>query len=264
MRVACLLDRRSHEMPTPLLKSVFAQLERRGNEVDWMVPEEQLTSADGLTPEYDIYLLKSQTELALSLAAILHAQGARLVNPYPGCAAARDKVVAAHRLRAAEIPTPRTWVTSEPALIEPLLECGPIVVKPHRGLHGAGVHVIHSAAELAALPATPGPVLAQEFVAGGGQDLKLYVVGHRVFGVRKPFSSSSFSEPGRPCRVPPEAHEAALRCGEAFGLSMYGLDVIESRYGPVVVDVNYFPGYRGVPNADVLVAEHLELLLAAP
>jgi ribosomal protein S6--L-glutamate ligase len=264
MRVACLLDRRSHEMPTPLLKSVFAHLERRGCEVDWMVPEEELTSADGLTPEYDLYLLKSQTELALSLAAILHAQGARLVNPYPGCAAARDKVVAAHRLRTAEIPTPRTWVTREPALIEPLLDRGPIVVKPYRGLHGAGVHVIRSPAELAALPAPTEPIVVQDYVAGDGHDLKLYVVGHRVFGVRKAFSSSSFSEPGRPCHVPPEAHEAALRCGEAFGLSLYGLDVIESRYGPVVVDVNYFPGYRGVPHADVLVAEHLERLLATP
>jgi hypothetical protein len=31
-----------------------------------------------------------------------------------------------------------------------------------------------------------------------------------------------------------------------------------------VVDVNYFPGYRGVPEAEVLIAEHLERLLAAP
>jgi ribosomal protein S6--L-glutamate ligase len=261
--VGCLLDRRSHEMPTPLLRSVFARLEASGCEVDWMVPEEQLTWADGLTPEYDLYLLKSQTELALSLAAILHAQGARLVNRYPGCAAARDKIVAAHRLRAAEIPTPWTWVTAEPALIEPLLERGPIVVKPHRGLHGAEVHVVRSPAELAALPAPQGPVIAQDYVAGGGQDLKLYVVGEQVFGVRKAFSSGSFSEPGRPCEVPPAAHDVALRCGQAFGLSLYGLDVIESRYGPVVVDVNYFPGYRGVPDADVVVAEHLERLLAA-
>jgi gluconate kinase len=28
MRIACLLDRRAHRMPTPLLKSVFARLER--------------------------------------------------------------------------------------------------------------------------------------------------------------------------------------------------------------------------------------------
>lgn len=262
MRVACLLDRRSHEMPTPLLKSVFARLEDRGCEVDWMVPEEQLTHADGLAPEYDLYLLKSQTELALSLAAILDAQGARLVNPYPACAAVRDKVVAAHRLRAAEISSPWTWVTREPAAIAPLLERGPIVVKPHRGLHGAGVHFIRSPAELQALPEFDGPMVVQDHVAGGEEDLKLYVVGQRVFGVRKAFSSDSFSEPGRPCDVPPAAREVALRCGRAFGLSLYGLDVIESRYGPVVVDVNYFPGYRGVPDADLLVAEHVERLLA--
>jgi ribosomal protein S6--L-glutamate ligase len=263
MRVACLLDRRSHEMPTPLLRSVFARLRARGCEVEWTIPEEELTRADGMTPECDLYLLKSQSELALSLAAILHAQGARLVNPYPGCAAARDKIVAAHRLRAAEIPTPSTWVTTHPVLIASLLDHGPVVVKPNRGLHGAGVHVVRSPAELAALPAARGPMVVQSYVEGSGQDLKLYVVGHRVFGVRKAFSGGSFAEPGHPCDVPADAAEIALRCGDAFGLTLYGVDVIESRYGPVVVDVNYFPGYRGVPDADVLVGEHLERLLAA-
>jgi ribosomal protein S6--L-glutamate ligase len=263
VKVACLLDRRSHEMPTPLLKAVFARLEDRGCSVDWRVPEEQLTWADGLTPEYDLYLLKSQTELALSLAAILHAQGARLVNRYPGCAAVRDKAVAAHRLRAVGLATPCTWVTRHPAAIEPLCERGPIIVKPQRGLHGAGVHLVRSRAELAALPWPRAPLIVQDYVDGGPEDLKLYVVGKQVFGVRKAFTSSSFSEPGRPCEVPPEAYDVAIRCGEAFGLSLYGLDVVESREGPVVVDVNYFPGYRGVPDADVLVAEHLEQLLAA-
>jgi glutathione synthase/RimK-type ligase-like ATP-grasp enzyme len=263
MRIACLLDRRAHEMPTPLLESVFARLERRGMRVDWMVPEERLIRTDVLAPEYDLYLLKSQSELALSLGAILHARGARLVNRYPACAAVRDKVVAAGRLRAAGIPAPRTWVTQDLGLVESLLADGPLVVKPPRGLHGAGVHVLRRPADLAAVPPPASPQLVQDYVAGGPDDLKLYVVGGAVFGVRKPFSGNSFSAPGRPCEVPAEARDVALRCGRAFGLSLYGLDVIESADGPVVVDVNYFPGYRGIAGADEHVADHLERVAAA-
>lgn len=263
MRIACLLDRRAHRMPTPLLESVFARLERRGHRVDWMIPEEQLTRADELAPEYDLYLLKSQSELALSLCAILHAQGARLVNRYPACAAVRDKVVAAGRLRAAGIPAPRTWVTHDLALIESLLQRGPLVVKPQRGLHGNGVHVLRSRSELAALAPPIEPQLVQDYVAGGPHDLKLYVVGGAVFGVRKPFSADSYAANGEQCEVPDAARDVALRCGRAFGLCLYGLDVIESPDGPVVVDVNYFPGYRGIAGADALVADYLERVAAA-
>jgi ribosomal protein S6--L-glutamate ligase len=263
MRVACLLDRRAHRIPTPLLESVFARLERHGIRLHAMVPEEQLIRADALEPEYDLYLLKSQTQLALSLAAILHAKGARLVNRYPACAAVRDKVVAAGRLSAAGVPAPSTWVTHDLALVEALLERGPLVVKPQNGLHGAGVHVLRRPADLAALPPPVGPQLVQDYVEGSGSDLKLYVVGSHVLGVRKPFSRDSYSEPGEPCEVPEAARDVALRCGRAFGLGLYGLDVIESANGPVVVDVNYFPGYRGIPGADALVADYVERLAAA-
>jgi ribosomal protein S6--L-glutamate ligase len=263
MRVACMLDRRAHAMPTPLLESVFGRLELRRIHVHWIVPEEQLTRADALEPQYDLYLLKSQSQLALSLAAILHARGARLLNRYPACAAVRDKVVAAGRLRAAGIPAPRTWVTHDLGLLESLLQRGPLVVKPQNGLHGAGVHVLRRTADLAALPPPDGPQLVQELVQGIGTDLKLYVVGGRVFGVRKPFSRDSYAEPGEPCEVPEAARDIALRCGRAFGLGLYGLDVIESPDGPVVVDVNYFPGYRGIPGADALIADYVERLAAA-
>jgi ribosomal protein S6--L-glutamate ligase len=262
MRIACLLDRRAHRMPTPFLESVFGRLERCGLRVDWMVPEEQLTRADALVPEYDLYLLKSQSELALSLGAILHSRGARLVNRYPACAAVRDKVVAAGRLHAAGVPSPRTWVTSDLGLVDSLLAHGPLVIKPQRGLHGAGVHVLRTRSDIAAARAI-GPQLVQEYVEGGQEDLKLYVVGATVLGVRKPFSTDSYAAPGRPCDVPADARDVALRCGRAFGMTLYGLDVIESSDGPVVVDVNYFPGYRGIPDADELVADHLERLAAA-
>jgi len=120
-----------------------------------------------------------------------------------------------------------------------------------------GIHIVRDPDELDAI--TPeGPVLVQEYVQGSGEDLKVYVVGEEVFAVRKAFSATSFTQPGRACAVDPEVREIALRCGKAFGLGLYGLDFIESAHGPVVVDLNFFPGYKGVRNIAPLIAEYIE------
>ena len=265
MKGFLILDRRDHGTPTPLLREVMALLEERGIHVDWSVVEETVTPAGEPRPDCDFYLLKSYTDLGLSLAAVLHEQGGRILNPYPACAALRDKVATAWRLRAAGLPTPRTWSTGDPWLLADRLRDGPLIFKPARGVHGAGIRVVRDERALRRLREEVAersrfrePLLAQELVEGSGEDLKLYVAGRDVFGVRKAFSETSFREHGRPCEVPQGLVELARECGRAFGLTLYGLDLVEGPDGPVIVDVNYFPGYRGVPGAAERVAEQIE------
>jgi ribosomal protein S6--L-glutamate ligase len=258
MRLYFILVRRVPPVVSPVLVKVFDILRRRGFEVESGIPEEMVVRPDRLSVEHDLYVLKSHTDLSLSLAGVLAAQGARLLNPYESCLAAQDKIVASRRLRAAGVPTPRTWVTGELALLEPFVNERPVVVKPYRGHRGVDVAVVRTAAELAALPRPTVPMLVQEHVDGGREDLKLYVVGSEVFAVRKPFSPTSFTRPGRPCEVDGELREIARSCGRALGLGLYGLDVIESTDGPVVVDVNTFPGYKGVPDVAPLIADYIE------
>jgi ribosomal protein S6--L-glutamate ligase len=257
MRVFFITVRRVPPVPSPVLVDVFARLSEWGFRVAEAIPEENILRADDLGPSEDLYVLKSHTELALSLAGLLHARGARLLNPYPSCVAAQDKITACNLLRLAGVPTPRTWVTGDVRLTRPLLARGPLIIKPHRGHRGVGVSVVRDDAELVAVPAPAGPVVAQELVRGPGEDLKVYVVGEHVFAVRKSFGPDSFTRPGRRCEVTGEVRELALRCGRAFGLGLFGLDVIESPDGPVVVDVNYFPGYKGVPDAGALIADYI-------
>ena len=93
MRLYFLLARRKPPVPSPLLVEVAGRLRARGFGVESGIPEEMLVEGDRLAPSHDLYVLKSNTELALSLAASLHAQGARILNPFPACAAAQDKVL---------------------------------------------------------------------------------------------------------------------------------------------------------------------------
>jgi ribosomal protein S6--L-glutamate ligase len=258
MRIFFLLARRVPPVPSAMLVEACELLERRGHEIESAIVDELVLRPDRLVPRHDLYVLKSHTELSLSIAGVLASRGARLLNPYRSCLATQDKIVAARRLRAAGVPIPRTWVTGDLSLLRPVVEERPLMVKPHRGHRGVGIAVVRTSAELAALRPPETPLLVQEFVEGGGEDLKLYVVGEQVFAVRKPFSAMSFTHAGRPAPVDAELRDIARTCGRALGLGLYGLDVIESTAGPVVVDVNTFPGYKGVPGAAPLIADYVE------
>jgi ribosomal protein S6--L-glutamate ligase len=57
-----------------------------------------------------------------------------------------------------------------------------------------------------------------------------------------------------PDQVPAEWSEVALRAGAALGLNLFGVDLLVTDRGPVVIDVNAFPGFRGAhqPAASML------------
>jgi ribosomal protein S6--L-glutamate ligase len=254
-----MLVRRVPAVPSPVLVEVFDILRRRGHDVDGAIAEEKVLRPDLLDPEHDLYVLKSHTQLSLSLAGVLHARGARLLDAYPACAATQNKIITSRLLKAAGIPAPATWVIGDPAELEPVVAHRPLIVKPVNGHRGAGVHLVRDAAQLHAAVEASGDalVIVQEHIPGTGEDLKVYVVGDQVFAVRKEFSETSFTVAGRPVPVDDEVRTIALRAGAALGLTLYGLDIIESDDGPVVVDANYFPGYKGVPDAGALIGEHL-------
>lgn len=258
MKIHFFLNERVHAVPNPIFAEAMRLLEERGFEVSSWIAEERLCAADDFPLDNDLYVLKSQTELSLSLAGILHLRGAHILNPYPACAALQNKIVAANRLAQAGVPLPRSWITGDMHLLRDLLSRMPLIAKPYRGHRGAGIRVLRTQADLDAMPTPIQPMLVQEFIPSTGADLKMYVVGGEVFGVRKAFSDKSFTDYGVPCEVSLALRDIALRCGDAFGLGLYGLDLVEGPDGPVVVDLNYSPGFRGVPDAALFIARYIE------
>lgn len=204
----------------------------------------------------DLFVLKSGTETALSLAGALTARGASVVNPYPVAAACRDKIVQTQVLTLAGVPVPVSWLTADPTQLADRLGDGPLIVKDPRGSRGRGLHVVHDAEQLARLG--PGPWLAMRYHRPEGRDLKLYRIGDEVFCVERPFPARSYEEKrGRLLPVPAEVEEIVRRCGAAFGIEIYGVDVIRHQGRLWVVDMSAFPGFKGVPEAGRRIADHL-------
>ena len=254
MRIGMLMVKHPADRKSPIMPEVIGLLRRRGAAVEVLYPDESVTDLSGVRVEHDLYVLKSGTDRALSVAGALHAQGAVILNPYPMAAALRDKVVATRVLQAAGVPVPETWLAGSATELAPFLEGGALVVKPYRGSQGRGVQVVRTAAELAAIPPQEGLVFAQRHHAPDEPDCKLYCVGERVFGVSRIWPPRTYQDKlGKPRQVSRDLEEIVLRCGRAFGVELFGVDVVMSAGRPWVVDMQGFPGFKGVPDA----AQHL-------
>ena len=264
MRIEFLLTRRVPDRPSPVLLEVFDLLRRAGHEVDGWIPEDRMLSVTGVRPSADLYVLKSHTEHALSYAGAIVDGGGELINDYRSCLIAQDKVTAARRMRSLGIPTPDTWFAVQPASAADLLADGPLIVKPNRGHRGADVLLARTPADLAMYAGAGQPLIVQRYVPGPGEDLKVYVAGDQVWAVRKTFDAMSFTRPGRPVEVSPEVRRIAQAVRHGFGLDLFGIDIIESDEGPFVVDVNYFPGYKGCPDPAPAIADVILRSLAGP
>jgi len=233
-------------------------LAEAGVVVDLVHPAAGVVDLSTVRVEHDLYVLKQQSGLATSIAGVLHAQGAAIVNPYPVTLALRDKIVTARILQAAGVPTPVTYVARRLEQLAPLLDEGPLIVKPYQGTEGFGVRIVRNLAELAAAPAGKEPLFAQRYHPPQGRDRKIYSIGGRLFGVKKIFPARTEEEKhGEPFTPTPELCEIARRCGQAFGIDLYGVDIIESDGKPYVVDMSTMPGFKGVPDAPSHLASYL-------
>jgi ribosomal protein S6--L-glutamate ligase len=258
VKVSFLLDRGTPPRMNPIVAEMCARLEARGVQVLLRFPEHELTRFDRLSIDSDLYVLKSNTNLAFSLATVVDWLHGRLLNRFEACLAARDKVVAAATLAAANIPAPRSFVTGHPAQFAAHLATGPLIVKPYRGAYGRGMAVAERPSDLPAAEEHPEFAFAQDYLKQARTDLKVFVIGDDVFGMRKPFGAESFLDSGRPAVLSAEVESIVRRVGEAFGLELFGVDVAEDEQGAYVFDVNSFPGFRGMPDAAGRLAAYIE------
>src|SRR5205814_218974 len=138
--------------------------------VDVVHPVEQMVDLSAVRVEHDLYVLRRWGGLALSMAAALHALGATIVNPHPATAALRDKIVTARILLAAGVPTPLSCIAMGPEQLAPMLDGGPIIVKPYTGGNGQRIQIVRAPGELAQVDCHGEPAFAQRYYPHDGRD----------------------------------------------------------------------------------------------
>ncbi|RLU81559.1 alpha-L-glutamate ligase [Streptomyces griseocarneus] len=258
MRIGLLTPAPDH----PLLAATTALLTPH-HQVEALDPVHATLPSPARAPESlaDVYLLKTRTPRALAFARYLEQHGAPVLNSADATELCQDRTAMADTALAAGLPFAVTGATTTlPRLAAWDGLTYPVVVKSRHSRRHDLVAKVDDAAGLRALAAQwpDEPVVVQDWTPNDGWDRKLWVVGDRVFAALRRSELAEGprdTESVRAADLPGEWLDVVRRAGEVFALDVYGVDLIDTPDGPVVVDVNAFPGIRGQQGAPEALAE---------
>jgi ribosomal protein S6--L-glutamate ligase len=187
-----------------------------------------------------------------------------VVNTARAIQRARDKLLSLQLLTRANVDLPRTAVIrSTDDLDEALDQVGgvPCVLKLLKGTQGIGVMLAESRAGLESILqafwSLDHIVLVQEFIAESkGKDVRAFVVGDKIVGaMRREARIGDFRSnihrggTGKAIKLSKDIEAQVLAATRALGLQVAGVDYLESRDGPKIIEVNASPGFQGLEQA---------------
>jgi ribosomal protein S6--L-glutamate ligase len=180
---------------------------------------------------------------------------------------ARDKLRCHQLLAKQDIGLPTTVFGDNPddtADLLAMLGKPPHVIKLNEGTQGAGVilteRVSSSRSVIEALRGLYATFLVQEFIAeSNGSDVRCFVVGGKVVAAMKRKARagefrSNLHRGGSATKVVLSAAEIdiAIRAAKVMGLNVAGVDLLRSKRGPLVLEVNSSPGLEGIESTTAI------------
>jgi ribosomal protein S6--L-glutamate ligase len=96
-------------------------------------------------------------------------------------------------------------------------------------------------------------MIIQEYLEHPGEDIRAFVVGNEIVGSMKRKSKkgmwkTNISRGARGIKInlSEELQEMALKTTEVLETKICGVDILESKQGPVVLEANITPGFKGL------------------
>jgi len=227
-------------------------------------PAGELTAADNDGP---VAASSLAPYLLFGFPAAVHAlevlaRAGRVQNPVAGVLLADDKAATAQRLAQAGVAQlPTEICAADPGrLSAAAARIGyPVVVKRTHGAQGRWVRRAAGPAALAAALAelaTEGPgalVVQPEVTESAGRSVRAVITGGRLLAVTERTAAaqewrSNIAGGAAQHRVEltSEEHELVLSAAQAVGLAHAGIDLLRTRQGPRVLEVNSCPDFTSM------------------
>jgi len=213
-------------------------------------------------PNYDVIINRpcclEDVELHMSLVEQIELSGITIFNRYQPILNAKNKIKTSQILDHYGIPIPKTVIVQRPDDIEQAVKTlggFPVIIKRPTGSFGNGVTIVESMRALKSFILWTQPMyLFQEFVKySRGKDIRIFVVNGKVVGAmmrcakKGEFRSNiELGGTGIPVEITEEEKNIALRSIQAVDLEYGGVDIIRSKNGPVVLEVNSNPGFKAL------------------
>ncbi|MEZ8577343.1 30S ribosomal protein S6--L-glutamate ligase [Vibrio splendidus] len=218
-------------------------------------------------PQYDAVIPRIGASITFYGTAVVRQfemMGTFCINESVAISRSRDKLRSLQLLSRKGIGLPKTGFASRPDKIQDLIKNvggAPLVIKLLEGTQGIGVVLAETnkAAEsvIEAFMGLKANILVQEFIEeANGADIRCFVVGNKVIAAMKRQAGegefrSNLHRGGTAqlIKLTKEERATAINAAKIMGLNLCGVDILQSKNGPVVMEVNSSPGLEGIEKA---------------
>lgn len=274
-RLKEVAESRGHEVDIIKYKNCFVSIDRKNPKVIYKGKEIDFKTYQAIIPR----IANSMTRYGTSVIRQLEREGIFTTASAIAIARSRDKLRATQILAKA-VDTPKTVFSRNSVDIDAILEevgGTPVIIKLASGTHGNGVVLAEtkkaakSVLQAFYLHNEEGTnVLVQEYIEeSAGTDVRAFVVNGRVVASMKRQSlTDDFRSnlhkggEGKAVKLTDEERKIAVKATKVLGLSFAGVDLLRSKRGPLVLEVNASPGFgiEKVTNRDVTtpIIEYIE------
>ncbi len=242
-----------------------SQLFFKGRKSEILYNNKKIKSCDVLIPKVSPSV---DVDLEISIVKQFQLMGVPVVNGYLPIIRAKNKLRTLQILTNRGIPVPRSIVVRKIEYLDEAIKrlggC-PVVLKTPFGSWGQGVVLVESTRSLySAIDIIwkknrheSNIILVQAYVAEAeGCDYRAFILGDKVVASMKRTaragdfrSNISIGGLGEKIILSEEEQKLAVRASQALGLKMSGVDILRSKSGPLIMEVNANPGYLGISKA---------------
>jgi len=206
----------------------------------------------------------SITNYGLAVVRQFDMMGVPVLNGAVAIARSRDKLRALQLLTQRNIDVPVTVCARTPGAINFVLERvkgTPAIIKIQQGTQGIGTMIAETpqaaSSLLETLWAMGQDIVLQEYIRESkGRDIRTLVVGGRVVAsMRRTAKAGEFRSNlhrgglAVPVVLPRSYRTAAVAAARVMGLNVAGVDLLEGKTGPKVLEINSSPGLEGIERA---------------
>ncbi len=254
-------EQRGHKVK--VLNTLKFAIDLEKGEPDLFFRTKQLTHYDAVLPRIGA----SITYFGTAVVRQFEQMDVFCANSSGGISNSRDKLRSLQILSRHHIGIPKTTFVRDKKDVLPAIERvggAPVIIKLIEGTQGIGVllaETVKSAeAIIELLQSQKQSVLIQKFVAESkGRDIRAFVVGDQVVAAMRrvaqgqEFRSNVHRGGVTESVILDETYcETAIRAAQLMGLRVAGVDMLEGKHGPQIMEVNSSPGLEGIEHCTQL------------
>lgn len=249
-------EERGNEMRFINIRQCYMNINSPNPEVHYRGGE-LLEGFDAVIPR----IKPSMTFYGCTVARQFESLGAFCLNNSVAISRSRDKLRSLQILSNNNIPMPTTGFANSPVDTADIIQMvggAPLVVKLLEGTQGKGVVLAETnkAAEsvINAFKSLKANILVQEFIKEAqGKDIRCFVIDGKVEGsIQREAAEGEFRAnlhlggKASSVKITTEERKIAINAAKAMGLHVAGVDLIRSKTGPKVLEINSSPGLEGI------------------